>query len=253
MGAVDLQTAAERLGVHYQTAYRWVRKGTLPAVKRGTAYEITDADLAAFAAARAAPAPPPKRAVVRSWDAQVHRLHRLLVDGDELSVRDLLQRLIDGGVDVVTICDRLLAPALRAIGEDWSNGLVSVAEEHRASAICERLLARLTVHPRGRPRGVCVVTTAESEGHSLPAAMAAVALRAERWQVHHLGAGMPLKDTLGFVEALEADVVVLSLTDPAVADEAAHAAELLGDETGARVLLGGPGRTLRELVTSARG
>jgi excisionase family DNA binding protein len=35
---VDLQTAAARLGVHYQTAYRWVRDGSLPAMKRGTTY-----------------------------------------------------------------------------------------------------------------------------------------------------------------------------------------------------------------------
>lgn len=252
MGAVDLQTAAERLGVHYQTAYRWVRKGTLRAVKQGASYEISDVDLAAFAAARAEPTPPPKRASVRSWEAQVHRLHRLLVDGDELAVRDLVQRLVDGGVDVVTICDRLLAPGLQAIGDDWSVGLVSVAEEHRASAICDRLLARLAVHPRGRPRGVCVVTTTESEGHGLPAAMAAVALRADRWQVHHLGCGVPLKDTLWFVESIGADLVVLSLTNPATADEAVHAAELILDESGVRVLLGGPGRTLAELVSEAK-
>jgi len=51
---VNLKTAARRLGVHYQTAYRWVRSGELVAVKVGSGYEISDAALARFQAQRAA-------------------------------------------------------------------------------------------------------------------------------------------------------------------------------------------------------
>jgi excisionase family DNA binding protein len=49
-----LKTAARRLGVHYQTAYRWVRSGQLVAVKVGAGYEISDAALARFQAQRTA-------------------------------------------------------------------------------------------------------------------------------------------------------------------------------------------------------
>jgi excisionase family DNA binding protein len=42
---VNLKTAARRLGVHYQTAYRWVRGGELVAVKVGAGYEISEAAL----------------------------------------------------------------------------------------------------------------------------------------------------------------------------------------------------------------
>ena len=38
---MNLKTAALRLGVHYQTAYRWVRSGQLVAVKVGAGYEIS--------------------------------------------------------------------------------------------------------------------------------------------------------------------------------------------------------------------
>lgn len=249
---MDLQTAAERLGVHYQTAYRWVRRGSLVAAKRGTSYEIGEVDLQAFIASRAAPKPPPRITHVRSWGAQVARVHRLLLDGDELTVRDAVQRLVDGGVSPIEVCDRLLAPAMRQLGDDWSNGLASVAEEHRASAIVERVLARIAVHPRGRPRGVAAVATSDSEMHSLPSAMAAVALRCDRWQVHHLGCGVPLKDTLHFVHTVAPGLVVLSVTDPAVAEESHHAADLITSETGVPVLLGRPGSTLRSLVAAAR-
>ncbi len=51
---MNLKSAARRLGVHYQTAYRWVRSGQLVAVKVGAGYEISDAALARFEAQRAA-------------------------------------------------------------------------------------------------------------------------------------------------------------------------------------------------------
>ncbi len=55
MGApVNLKTAALRLGVHYQTAYRWVRSGQLVAVKVGAGYEISDAAVERLQAQRAA-------------------------------------------------------------------------------------------------------------------------------------------------------------------------------------------------------
>ena len=50
---MNLKTAALRLGVHYQTAYRWVRSGQLVAVKVGAGYEISDAAVARLQAQRA--------------------------------------------------------------------------------------------------------------------------------------------------------------------------------------------------------
>ena len=47
-----LQEAADLLGVHYQTAYGWVRGGQLPARKIRRGYEVSEADVQALAAAR---------------------------------------------------------------------------------------------------------------------------------------------------------------------------------------------------------
>jgi excisionase family DNA binding protein/PAS domain S-box-containing protein len=49
---VNLKQAAARLGVHYQTAYRWVRSGDLSAVRVGARYEISDAAIHQFIATR---------------------------------------------------------------------------------------------------------------------------------------------------------------------------------------------------------
>jgi excisionase family DNA binding protein/PAS domain S-box-containing protein len=49
---VNLKQAAARLGVHYQTAYRWVRSGDLAAVRVGARYEVSDAAIHQFVATR---------------------------------------------------------------------------------------------------------------------------------------------------------------------------------------------------------
>jgi len=249
---VDLQTAADRLGVHYQTAYRWVRDGSLEAVKRGSVYDIAEDALVSFQTKRSTPAPPPPRAHVRSWAHQVDRLYALLTAGDELGARQLVDRLREGAIEPLELCEELFGPTLHRVGLAWEAGRLSVAEEHRASAMAERLLARLAVHPRGRPRGICVVGTPPLEEHSLPAAMAAVVLRADRWQVHHLGTQVPILDLIELTGALRANLVVLSLTNPEVLATAEGLAGQIRERTGAEVLRGSPGTSLHELVRLAR-
>ncbi len=51
---MNLKTAALRLDVHYQTAYRWVRSGQLVAVKVGAGYEVSEAAVERLQAQRAA-------------------------------------------------------------------------------------------------------------------------------------------------------------------------------------------------------
>ena len=239
--------------MHYQTAYRWVRDGSLRAVKRGSVYEIDDGELDRFQQARTSPAPPPKQATVRSWAHQVDRLYGLLRDGDELGARQVVDRLHEGGIEPLVICESLFGPTLGRIGEAWAKGALSVAQEHRAAQICERLVARLAVHPRGRPRGVAVVGTHVGEEHSLPSAMAALVLRADRWQVHHLGTQVPTPDLVDLVRAISATLVVLSPTNPTTASDAQRVAEEVRAATGAHVLVGSPGATLSDLVARARG
>ncbi|HZQ26612.1 MAG TPA: B12-binding domain-containing protein [Acidimicrobiales bacterium] len=250
---MDLRTAAEHLGVHYQTAYRWVRSGALRAVKVGTSYEVEPEEIERVKARRSLPAPPPPAARVRRWDQQATRLYDALMTGDELAARLVVDRLHVGRVSTVDICEHMVVPVLRRIGEAWETGTVDLADEHRASAICARLLARIDVHPRGRPRGVVVVTTVPGEEHVLPSVMAAMALRADRWQVHHLGTQTPYKHLLGMARQEGADLVVLSVTYGPARGEAERCARRLRHDAGIRCLVGQPGASMAELVRLARG
>ncbi len=247
---MNLQTAADTLGVHYQTAYRWVREGQLTAGKIGGAYDVDTREVERFLSRRLAPSAPPATMRVRDWAAQLERFESALREGNELGAREVIDRLTDGHVAVVDICEELVSPCMRNIGEGWHTGVVSVTEEHRATAIAERMLGRLASHPRGRPRGTAVVTTPPGDLHGLPSLMAALALREDRWKVQHLGANTPFEDLATFSTAVNADLVVLSSTMASANTVNEQLGRLAG--AGISVLVGGPGTTLRSLLASAR-
>lgn len=248
---MNLQEAADLLGVHYQTAYRWVRNGTLPAQKIHGAYDIDQRAVQALADARATPVPPPARATVRSWPEQVRRLLELLLEGDETEALSLIEGLANRGVSIVDICERLISPALYEVGERWAAGQVTIAEEHRASAICERALARRATPLRGRPRGVAVVASPVGELHALPGLMATAALRGDHWIVHHLGTAVPAAEVAELASRVGAHLVVVPVTLPAAQLAADELAAALHDRHIA-TLVGRPGEPLSHLLLAAR-
>lgn len=249
--SIDLQAAAERLGVHYQTAYRWVRSGRLPASLVSGRYQVDQHALERFAKTRSKPARPQPRKPRLGFDTLSSRCFDHLVNGDERAVHAMIGGLVDDGVPMTTVATSILVPALRRVGEEWRNGHLGIAEEHRASAIVERSLAKRQPTPRGRRRGVAVIAALSGDRHNLPTLMAAMALREDNWHVHHLGADLPTGDLLRFCRDHRVDLVVLSVTSCEIADEAERAASMLRDE-GTRTLVGEPGATLEDLQRDAR-
>jgi MerR family transcriptional regulator, light-induced transcriptional regulator len=248
---MQLRDAADVLGVHYQTAYAWVRQGTLPARKTGRGYEVSENDVSALAARRASGTAPRPNIRVRDWDAQAERLHAAIMAGDETLARHAFDRLARG-VPLAELCERVIAPALRRVGNDWAVGEVSIAAEHRASAICERLIAARTNQPQGRPRGIAVVATPPGERHGLPALMATACLREDRWLVHHLAADLPLAEVTGLAREAGAGLIVLSSATAEAAQAAGAAAEEITRSSGLPVLTGQPGDSLSHLKQLAR-
>ena len=176
----------------------------------------------------------------------------LLVDGDEREVRRTVGRLIGTGVPLATIVQEVFVPALKRVGQEWHASRLSVSAEHRASAIVERVLGDHFPSPSGRPRGTAVVAAMAGDRHALPTSMAAVALREDRWHVHHLGADLPNDELIGFCDDQDVDLVVLTVTAGHADATARRTAQVLEDR-GIRVLVGHPGARLDHLQTMARG
>src|SRR5579871_2390614 len=89
---VDLQTAARQLGVHYQTAYKWVRSGELPAVMVMGAYRLAPDAVARFAARRARPVRRRPPGPSTGFAVLSRRMYGHLVAGEEREA----DRLIGG-------------------------------------------------------------------------------------------------------------------------------------------------------------
>ncbi len=247
---VELRAAAAELGVHYQTAYRWVRNGRLPATMVAGKYCVSRSDLDELAQLRVRPTrvspPSPQR-----LDGQASRMHEALTSGDDRTARQIARRLVQEGTPVKDLIVEVLSPPLRRIGQSWHDGEISIWVEHRASATVERILGELTPTPRGRRRGTVMVAAVSGDLHALPTAMAAAALRADNWRVQHLGANMPPGDLVDFCGTHDVTVAVLTVTHSEVAGVAERAAKALR-KAAVPVVVGGPGRSLDDLLAEVR-
>jgi excisionase family DNA binding protein len=246
---VDLESAARTLRVHYQTAYRWVRTGLLPAVKVGSEYELDPQDVAEFSDGRWA-----RRATAEPGagpDLLAADLALSLVAGDEDAARSLVTAVHQAGTSPLELCDTLIAPAIREVAQRRESGAISAADGRVATAICERIVGVLAFPPRGRPRGAAVVAGPEGARHRLPGLLAVVALRSDRWRVHDLGANVPALDVIDFVSDRAVDVVVLAA--PAGHHGADGVRAAIQGATTVPVLFHDPGARLGDLIREANG
>jgi MerR family transcriptional regulator, light-induced transcriptional regulator len=247
---LDLRSAAAELGVHYQTAYGWVRSGRLKAELIGGSYVVARAALDAAKAERETPSDPQPPGAQR-LERSAERMHNALLVGDEPAVRRLALSLVNEGTSITDLIQKVFVPPLVRIGQSWHDGEVTIGVEHRASAIVERTLGELAPNPRGRRRGRALVAAVSGDHHSLPTSMAAAALREDSWHVEHLGADMPPDELVRFCADQSVTLAVITSTNPETAGIANGTASALR-AAGTPAIVGGPGQTLDDLIELAR-
>ncbi len=200
---ISLAEAAERLGVHYMTAYRYVRTGRLEAVKDGAEWQVEVREVERVRTQGAA-----HRAPTRTRNTRANEYPRRLVDrlisGDGAGSWTVIESALAAGMEPDEVYLDLLRPALHTIGERWADGSVTVAQEHQASAIVLRLVGRLGPRfvRRGRKRGTLLLGAPPAEGHGLPSALLTDLLRGRGFEVIDLGADVPSASWVSAVEAL---------------------------------------------------
>jgi excisionase family DNA binding protein len=195
---LTLTETAQHLGVHYMTAYKYVRTGRLPAHKVGQEWYVASSDLAAFTRAQDAPAPRGSRRA-----AYPAELQDRLLQADEAGAWSVVERALGSGMDPDEILLDLVSPAMAAVGDDWEAGVITVAQEHQASAIATRVVGRLGPQfaRRGRKRGQVIVGAAPLDEHGLPSAILRDLLQGRRLAVTDLGANVPAESWAGTVVA----------------------------------------------------
>lgn len=187
--SIGLREAAKRLGVHYMTVYRYVRIGQLPAERIGATWRVDVKDLERLRNPDLRPS--------RSGPSREHRpawLLDRLVAGDEPGAWHIVEEALASGASAHDIYVDVLVPTLQTMGEQWEDGRLSIAGEHRASAIATRLVGRLgpMFARRGVSRGTIVLGAPEDDLHALPSAIVADLLRGRGFEVLDLGANTPV-------------------------------------------------------------
>lgn len=249
--SVTLQQAAEELGVHYMTAYRYVRHGQLTATKRDGIWQVERTDLDAF---RSGSTPAARRGAGRAVEAPwADRMYARLLVGDANGAWGVVEGAMAAGATPQKIYTEVVSPALVTIGERWAAGELDISVEHRATGIVQRLIGRLGPQfvRRGRSRGTVVVGAPRGETHSLVVSMVADLLRAAGWDVSDLGADTPAASFLAAVTEVDPVAVVVSVTNvdnlPAARELCAQLGPAL---SGQSLLVGGHAVDSAEVAAS---
>ena len=141
--------------------------------------------------------------------------------------------------------DDVVAPGLRRVGELWESGIVTVADEHLATATALRLLAVTipglrSASPSSRGE-LAILATPGPEQHHTTLLMVEAVLHGGGYEVKNLGAGVP-GDALAELVAREQPAIVgISATMPwgPVLGDTVQAVHLAAP--AARILVGGRG------------
>ena len=128
---------------------------------------------------------------------------------DDAGAQAAFDRLV-AAFSTEAVVEKAILPYLRALGDRWSDGDASVAQEHFASGL---LRARLLGLARGWDRGAgprALLACPPGEHHDLGLIILGLALRDRGWRVTFLGPDTPIETLAAAADQLAPDVVVLS-------------------------------------------
>jgi methanogenic corrinoid protein MtbC1 len=166
------------------------------------------------------------------WDAVIGMEERAAVDVAVDALRD--------GVDPEALLLDVVGGVQRRIGQAWADNSISVAQEHAATAINERVVASLASHlPRPRAeRGRVTVACVDGEWHAMATRLLAEVLTLRGFRVDYLGAQVPTPHLISHLHRTSPDVVALSASLPTRLP-VAHATITACQSAGVPVMVGG--------------
>jgi methanogenic corrinoid protein MtbC1 len=138
---------------------------------------------------------------------------------------------------LATLYQQVIGPAMYELGRLWEEGVITVADEHLATALTHRVLAalrppELLEQPfqvrSGQPRAL--LAAVQGEQHALGLRMAADLLEDRGCQVAYLGADVPTEAVLQAIHTLSPDLLGLSATMPESARHLEDIVELVREE-----------------------
>lgn len=211
---LTLNEVAEKLGVHYNTVYRYVRRGRLEATQVDGVWWVKPSALESLDRNRAT-----GRRGERNWDTHRERIITRLLDGDVEGSWDIIAACLDSGATAAEVHRELLGPSLSIIGERWADGHIQIEAEHRATASVLTLRGRLSARflRRGRTKGTVLLGAAPRDHHAVATALLGDLLRYEGYRAVDLGGDVPAESWKRSVD--DDDLVAVAVFGAAPTDD----------------------------------
>jgi methanogenic corrinoid protein MtbC1 len=168
----------------------------------------------------------------------VEALWQAVMAGDEYAARDVVSAALEAGMAAESVLLDVIGAVQRRVGAEWAAARISVAQEHTATAINERVIATL---PTARPtvrHGRVTVACVDGEWHALPARLLAETLTLRGFAVDYLGAQVPMPHLITHLHRTAPDAVALSGSIPTRLPTA-HATITACQAAGVPVIAGG--------------
>lgn len=111
--------------------------------------------------------------------------------------------------------EKLIAPLMQEIGEQWKAGNIRIAHEHLTTAVIRTLLGNFSQEsdtPSLMPN--LVIATPRGQLHEIGALLAATTAASQGWQVTYLGSNLPVEEILGCTIQSKAKAIGLSIIYP---------------------------------------
>ncbi|GAB6095265.1 hypothetical protein JCM14469_15170 [Desulfatiferula olefinivorans] len=139
-----------------------------------------------------------------------------LLRGDHGACLDLAREAVSHHPDIEPFYSHIIQPSMFNIGTLWERAVISVAQEHLASAIVSRVMATVGIMALDAEKNglKAVITAAPNEFHEIGAWMIADILTCEGWDVRYLGANTPQADLIGMVTDFKPHALGISITMP---------------------------------------
>jgi len=146
-------------------------------------------------------------------EADYSQYFSALMQGDHALCLAIARSLLSSDYTIFDLYEQLFKRSLYDIGELWTKNMITVADEHIATAITERLISQL--NPTGTERGQTpqqvIISCVASDLHQIGAKMVSNLFEYHGWNTFYLGANMPITDLLDAIDRLQPDIICLSL------------------------------------------
>lgn len=181
----------------------------------------------------------------------VKKFARAACAANEAECTQIVDALLRAQEEPETIYEQLFAESMALIGEWWMVEAIDEGQEHLASAIVERLMARVShfsavagvTSPNTALVGCCA-----GNWHSIGARMVADVMRMAGWRVMYLGANVPTEAFIKAAKEHSPEMVMVSCATGETMAECLDLIERLDESRGAekQFSIGVGGRVVTE-------